>query len=271
MRRLMSSSLLVAIACSSAERPAKSAANVVEISATDYAFELPDTISAGLTTFKLVNAGREPHQAVVAGAAGKSFPELQAALLSETFPDWVVFPGGPGNVIAGDSSIITTNLAPGNYLVLCYIPSPDGKPHIMKGMYKRLVVAPVQNAAALTEPMADITLKLSDYAFALSAPLTAGTHVIRVENNGPQLHEITLERLLPGKTLADFQQWTANGMRGTPPVEPAGGFAGPSPGKVGWLTVTLKPGNYLLNCYVPDAKDGKPHFLHGMVQQVTVS
>jgi uncharacterized cupredoxin-like copper-binding protein len=60
-------------------------------------------------------------------------------------------------------------------------------------------------------------------------------------------------------------------MRGMPPVEPVGGFAGLDKGKAGWLTITLTPGNYLLNCYVPDAKDGKPHFVHGMVQQITVT
>jgi uncharacterized cupredoxin-like copper-binding protein len=263
--------LFLAMASSCAKRPAAPAANAVTITATDYAFAAPDTIVAGLTTFKLVNAGREPHQAVVAGATGKTFEELEAALLREGFPDWITLPGGPGNVIAGDSSIITTSLTPGDYLLLCFIPSPDGKPHSMKGMYRRFVVTPAPPGTLVAaEPNADITLRLSDYAFALSAPLTAGTHVIRVENHGPQLHEITLERLAPGKTVADFQNWAANGMRGSPPVEPAGGFAGPSNGKVGWLTVTLKPGNYLLNCYVPDAKDGKPHFTHGMVEQITV-
>jgi hypothetical protein len=261
--------LLAALACAPQNRPAATP-NRIEIRATDFAFAAPDTIPAGLTTIKLLNAGREPHQAVVAGAAGKSFAELEAALLRESFPDWLVFPGGPGNVVAGDSAIVTTNLAPGNYLVLCYIPSPNGKPHILKGMYKRLVVAPARNTAVAAEPQADVTVTLSDYTFALSAPLTAGTHVIRVENTGPQLHELTLERLRPGKTLADFQRWAADGMRGALPVEPAGGFAGPTSGRVGWLMVTLKPGNYLLNCYVPDATDGKPHFLHGMVQEVKV-
>lgn len=247
--------------------------NVVVISATDYAFDAPDTIPAGLTTFRMVNAGREPHQAVVAGATDKTFAELEAALLhGGPIPDWVTYPAGPGAVGSGDSSIVTANVTPGNYLILCFIPSLDGQPHVMKGMFQRLVVTPhSQNAVVGAEPTADVTVTLSDYAFATSTPLTAGTHTIRVENSGPQLHELAIERLLPGKTLADWQQWMAGGMRGTPPAEPAGGLVGPDKGKVGWLTITLKPGNYLLNCYVPDAKDGKPHFVHGMVQQITVN
>lgn len=249
------------------------APNVVTITAVDFALTAPDTLPAGLTTLRMLNTGREPHQAVVAGAPDKSFGELQAALLQEgAFPEWLTFPGGAGVVNSGDSSIVTIDLVPGNYLILCYIPSLDGKPHIVKGMYRRLVVVPAApGTRAPAEPNADVTVTLSDYGFALSAPLTAGTHTIRVENNGPQLHELTLERLAPGKTLADWKAWMAGGMRGTPPSQPAGGLTGPTKGKVGWLTVTLVPGHYLLNCYVPDVKDGKPHFMHGMVQEITVN
>ena len=267
--------LATATACAAGKPGASKAAgpHVVTITAVDFALAAPDTLPAGLTTFRMINTGREPHQAVVAGAPGKSFPELQAALLQEgAFPEWLTFPGGAGVVNSGDSSIVTVDLVPGNYLMLCYIPSLDGKPHIVKGMYRRLVVVPAAPGTRVAaEPLADVTVTLSDYDFALSAPLTAGTHTIRVENTGPQLHELALERLAPGKTLADWKAWMAGGMRGTPPSQPAGGLTGPDKGKVGWLTVTLTPGNYLLNCYVPDVKDGKPHFLHGMVKQITVS
>lgn len=32
----------------------------------------------------------------------------------------------------------------------------------------------------------------------------------------------------------------------------------------GYITVDFSPGNYLLICYVPDVRDGKPHYQHGM-------
>src|SRR5258706_52482 len=266
--------LTLAVACSPAKRaPANPAGpNVVTITATDYAFDAPDTIPAGLTTLRMVNPGREPHQAFLAGGPGKSFAELEAAMMKEgPLPEWLTIPIGAGVVVSGDSSIVTANLTPGNYLILCFFPSPDGTPHVMKGMSRRLVVttAPA-GAVAAPEPKADVTITLADYSFTTSTPLTAGTHTIRVENSGPQLHELTIERLAPGKALADFQQWVAGGMRGMPPVEPVGGFAGLNTGKAGWVTITLTPGNYLLNCYVPDAKDGKPHFVYGMVKQVTI-
>jgi hypothetical protein len=36
------------------------------------------------------------------------------------------------------------------------------------------------------------------------------------------------------------------------------------------IEVNLEPGEYGLICFVPDAKDGKPHIAHGMVTQFTV-
>jgi hypothetical protein len=36
------------------------------------------------------------------------------------------------------------------------------------------------------------------------------------------------------------------------------------------ITMDLTPGEYGLICFAPDAKDGKPHFTHGMMTQFTV-
>ena len=280
MRQWLAFAILMVPACSAPRGPATPSANVVTITASDFAFGMPDTIPAGLTTFRLLNHGREPHQAAIMGAPGKTMAELEAASVPKTsVPEWwrallalqPTFPGGPGAVVSADSSVITTNMPPGNYVIVCFVPSPDGKMHVQKGMFHRLVVTPAPaTATAASEPTADITVTLSDHAFATSAPITAGTHTIRVENSGPQVHELTIERLAPGKTVADWQRWMAGGMRGEPPTIPFGGLSGPDKGKVGWVTLTFTPGDYMFLCYVPDVKDGNPHFVHGMVQQITV-
>jgi hypothetical protein len=264
---------LSALAACVSKPPAPRGPNVVTITATDYAFAAPDTIPAGLTTLRMLNQGKEPHQAVVIGTTDRSFQELEAAAMAfeSAIPAWLVVPAGAGVVLGADSSNATSVLAPGNYLIVCFIAGPDGKMHVMKGMFRRLVVKPAAPAAAAaTEPTSDISVMLSDYSFTLSRPLTAGTHTIRVDNSGPQLHELTIERLLPGKTLADQVRWWQGGMRGPPAALPAGGISGPQPGKTGWLDVTLTPGKYLFTCDVPDSKDNKPHTLHGMAQEITV-
>ena len=89
------------------------------------------------------------------------------------------------------------------------IPSPDGKPHIMKGMARSLAVvaktaAVAQTAAVLTP---DVHVMLSDYDFALSHPLTAGHHVVRITNTAAQAHELFLARLAPGKSSQDALAW----------------------------------------------------------------
>ena len=42
-------------------------------------------------------------------------------------------------------------------------------------------------------------------------------------------------------------------------------------GGVAYLPVDLPAGNYALLCFIPDAKDGKPHLEHGMVKPFTVN
>ena len=267
--------LLVPLACG--RKPAPPAtANIVTITATDYAFQAPDTVPAGLTTFKFANQGREPHHVVLMGAradAGKNMADLDSAMRMEGPPPaWLTLPGSPGITIPGDSGNVTTTLEPGQYVLVCYISSADGQMHVMKGMFRPLVVtAAAAGTAAPPEPQADIVITEKDYDFELSQPLTAGAHTIRVENAGPQIHEVTIELLAPGKTIADYQAWVTGGLKGEPPTRPMGGFIGPDAGKHGWFKVTLVPGTYLLTCLVPDAQDGKPHAAHGMIKEITVS
>lgn len=246
--------------------------NVVTIVATDFAFGMPDTLPPGLTTFRLANAGAEPHHAVLFKLAeGKTLADFQAAAESPKMPEWLTMPGSPGAIMPNDTSNATTTLEPGQYVLVCYVPSPDGTAHIAKGMIKPFVVAGAAAAVAAAEPQADIVVTLSDYAFAFSTPLTAGPHTIRVENAGPQVHEITFERLDDGKSIQDYMAWGQAGMKGPPPSHPVGGLIGPTKGQHAWFTITLTPGKYLLVCYVPDENDQKPHVEHGMIQEVTIS
>src|SRR5690606_3807561 len=114
------------------------------------------------------------------------------------------------------------------------------------------------SAPRAAEPKADVTMKLVDYGFQLSEPLTAGRRTIRVENVGPQPHEVVLVRYHAGKTFEDFHKWEAGGMQGPPPLDLLGGVVGLAPGRYAYFTAEVTPGTYGLICFVPDAKDGKP-------------
>jgi hypothetical protein len=53
-------------------------------------------------------------------------------------------------------------------------------------------------------------------------------------------------------------------MKGPPPGKPIGGIPAFMKGKNSFFEATLEPGEYGMICFIPDAKDGKPHMQHGM-------
>ena len=244
--------------------------NRVTVTATDYRFAMPDTLPAGPTKFWLVNHGHELHHLfLVRLNDGKTAGDLASAMRNPgPLPSWAVEAGGPNGTDPATTSLATTvRLEPGRYAALCIIPGPDGAPHLSKGMIRDLIVRP-GGAASQGERPPTSTISLTDYAFQ-SAPLTVGHHLVLVKNDGKQAHELEIARLLPGKTPADLARW-AEKMTGRPPAHFIGGVSPLAPGKSNELSLDLAPGHYVFLCFVPDAKDGKPHVAHGMVRDFVV-
>jgi uncharacterized cupredoxin-like copper-binding protein len=240
----------------------------MHVVARDFAFDIPDTVPAGMTTIRLKNEGPDLHHFfLVKLAEGKTLDNLLAETKGEALPSWAVPVGGPNTPVPGGESAITVELEPGRYAALCVIPAPDGIPHVAKGMSTSFEVVP--NAARTASPEADIVMSLVDYDFQLSAPLTAGEHVIEIRTDAAQPHEVLLVQLAPGKTLNDMMGWIAK-PNGPPPGAPIGGTVGIAPGRRNIMAVNLQPGEYALVCFLPDHKDGKPHFMLGMMKQITV-
>ena len=263
-------------ATDSAAAPAAAAApNEVTITATDYAFDAPAEIPAGLTNMRLVDNGKELHHAtLIRIEEGKTYADLMEGMKAmkpgTPPPGWVIPAGGPNAVAPGSSSALTMVLEPGNYAIVCFIPDAKGVPHVAHGMAKALTVTPNPNAN-MTEPEADITVTMSDYKFEFSKPLTAGRHTLKLVTAPGQPHEFTFFQLSPGKTAADIPKYVEAGMQGPPPALPLGGVAGVASGRASFYTIDVKPGDYAIVCFLEDARDGKPHFVHGMIQQIKVS
>lgn len=245
--------------------------NVVPVVANDYAFDMPATIPAGLTTFRFSNKGKELHHLyLVKVEKGKTADDVLAWFKrGGPPPAWLRPVGGPNapSPLPGGETVFSSVLAAGDYVALCVIPSPGGPPHVMKGMIKTLTVTPSTRTAPT--PQADITITLSDYDVRFSKPLTAGKHVIAVKNAGTQPHEYFMGLLNPGKTPMDLAMFAEN-PKGPPPGLPMGGITDILPGDVVYLQVEIAKGEYAFMCFTPDAKDGKPHLAHGMIKQVSV-
>ena len=245
--------------------------NVVTVTATDYAFDAPAEIPAGMTTFHLVNKGPDVHHIqLVKLEQGKTLDELVKSLRPDKpMPGWAIQMGGPNTPRPGGGiSDGTLKLEPGSYAMICLIPAPDGVPHFVKGMTKTFTVTPAATPPA-PEPVADIVVKLVDYDFQFSQPLTPGRHTIRFENPSPQAHEMFIAKLAPGTTAQKFLDSIMK-RKGPPPGEPIGGITSIESGGVNFFTGDFTAGEYGLYCFEPDEKTGKPHLAHGMMKQITV-
>ena len=244
---------------------------VVTVHAKEFSFSAPKTAPAGTITFHLVNDGTMLHHVtVIRLMQGKTVADFMEAMKkSGPPPAWAVDVGGPNAAVPGQTSDATMTLEPGQYVLACFIPSPgDPAPHLMKGMVKGLTVVPSSGARA--EPVADVNVRLSNYKFTMSKPLTVGHHVIRVTNDAEQPHEIVVVKLPPGKTVAALAQWVEDGMNGQPPAMPLGGISPLQKGRSATFPLELTPGRYGMICFLPDMKDGKSHSMHGMTTEFTV-
>jgi hypothetical protein len=245
-------------------------ARVVTVTGKDFKFDAPDEIPAGLTEFRFLNKGPSiHHMQILRLTNGKTFGDLSAALKRQgPPPKWMKEVGGPNAPAPGMESNATLMLEPGNYAIICFV-DIGGAPHFTKGMVRPFKVVAASGPAATT-PTPDVTATLYDYNFRLSAPILAGTRTIKVQNTASQPHELELVQLAPGKTANDFLAWAGGGMKGPPPAKPIGGIAGLERGMSQTFTANFTPGDYALICFIPDAKDGKPHFTHGMTKDFSV-
>jgi hypothetical protein len=257
------------------------ATHVAVVHTKDFAFDAPDSVNAGWTTFHLLNDGPAIHHIqFVHVDSGKTTGDVVTAMDAVIGgkappPAWLTLVAGPNAPNPGTESDAIVNLAPGNYVLICLVDIPSHVAHFDKGMIRPLKVT-AASATPAAEPTADVTVALSDYKFEATGPITAaGTHTFKVTNAGPQPHELEIIRFSPGKTMKDVGEFMAAAMGPNPPTTPPpgdliGGVSAGLPKQVSYFAANLTPGKYAMLCFIGDAKDGKPHVEHGMVHEFEV-
>jgi hypothetical protein len=105
----------------------------VDVTAVDFSFEFDGALSPGRTSFVLTNQGSQAHFLLIVKLADGV--DLQTALESEDdssiVASWETGTAAPGG---SDEEVVTFDLEPGHYGMLCWIPGADGLPHVFHGM-----------------------------------------------------------------------------------------------------------------------------------------
>lgn len=235
----------------------------ISIAARDYAFDVPASVAGGVVELRFTNQGKEPHLAgIVKIGADTTLDDVKAFFSAPpSGPPPFEEIGGLPTADPGGTGNQTLQLDQGNYALFCPIRSPDGVPHLAKGMLTGFTVTAPAGASRLPETTARIAGR--DFAFSALPALKAGENLVAFDNRGSQLHEINLVELADGKTLDDALAWVRK-PEGPPPLHFLSGAA-IKPGATTTTRLTLKAGaTYALVCMIPDPADGVPHVVKGM-------
>jgi hypothetical protein len=247
--------------------------HVVEVAASEYAFRAPDTIPAGVITFRLRQEGRaaggaqlslmERQELVSHGGddtdgfhmlwvvqldSGRTAAELYAAERDDVATPWARLIGGPAFAFPPHTTNATMSLAPGNYVLACFVGAAREdrrRYHLLKGMFRPLTVVASSGAPA-SVPLPHVVATVdSSGAVHWSVPaVTAGTRRLLVRNQSPRRLEFTIARVQDGHTAEEALAWRR--QDGTPPIMvPWGGVVGVARGDSMLTTVELIPGTYV--------------------------
>lgn len=109
-------------------------ATIITGEMADYEFILDETSApAGDIAFQVTNTGEYPHEMVVFG-----LPEgvtIEDLFEDESLFEQVQFYGFTWSMPGEDAPpLVMLDMEPGTYTLVCFIPEPEGIPHVMRGM-----------------------------------------------------------------------------------------------------------------------------------------
>lgn len=281
LRRLAPLLAVVFAACgggattSTTQRPRL--ANEISVKMSEYKFEVSGAMNAGLARLKISNTGAEQHEMAfaplkpgattqqVVDAFQKSEEEAEKFLAGP--PERTPIFLSPGRA----TETITDIFTPGSYALVCFLPAPDGMPHVAKGMFGTLEVKDSTPAPATIATDGEVGLK--EYSITLPTKFSSGKGTFKVNNTGSENHNLVLIEVAPGKTRADVEKYfdALDSEEGPPASEPPAFFAGGTttikPGENAYLTLDLKSGTSYIALCVESTEDEKDHSDLGMITE----
>jgi hypothetical protein len=257
-------------ACGSAARSPRAAPADVQVTVRSGAITAPDSVRPGWSRVRVDETGGE-HIVVVfrlpAIATAADADAFVAALdTAPATPHPGVAIGGPEVGQRGD---VIVHLAPGVYVLACVRRGDDGHRHARSGEATVLHVraATVADTAFAAPPYSTQSVRLVDFAYVGPDHWAPGAQLLRIENTGPQDHQLRLARVRDG---ASVQAW----MTADDPETVATtivGMARVGAGEVAYLPIDLTPGTYIAYCLVTDGATKRSHVELGMFRAIRVS
>jgi hypothetical protein len=251
---------------------------IVNITAQDFKFLLPDTIPSGWVNMKFHNNGKETHFFMLNKIPdGITFNEYLNALqppfdkvikalrdsgitqqeagkrLMAQLPSWtskIQTMGGSGLIEPGGSVDFTLKLIPGSYEMECYVFTSSDMSHYQLGMTSHVIVS--EDSTNRTPPKADINLTLSDHKIIPDVEPTAGEHIVAVHFKDPQsfgigddVHLVELTDTTNMNNVIEWMNWmNKDGLTAPAPARFLGGVQEMPQGYTEYFKVNFKPGNY---------------------------
>lgn len=246
---------------------------VVDVAAGEHFFRGPDTISAGLVTFRLSQIGdrltdptrveaenlapatreNDPTRAfhmlwVTRLEPGHTVSEWYDAHVKGEPTPWAVNLGGPAAAEPPGTSNATMVLEPGNYVLVCHVGSAradKSRSHLLKGMFRGLTVLP-GSASAVELPSPHATARITGTGqIELQGTLRQGPQRIRVINETGKSYEFTVHQIKKGRSAQEAVTWRRTDGT-TYPFASLGGFSDVPPGATRTTTIDFGSGDHVL-------------------------
>lgn len=259
---------LVTVGVSAAVAPSAGAAgsNTLTVKAGEYTYKLSGSPKAGYTQITFDNGGNEYHMmAVLSLKKGVTVAQVKKAAQSQDQSAFdplagkgQVF-GAPDILSPGEKTTVITKLPAGHYALACFIPAPDGAPHIAHGMVKLLDVS--TSKSNLTPPTDGlVAVTIADDAIALPTSGMPAHGWAKVTNNATEPRSLDFAHFLGNATFEEGNAYFNNLFSGTPPAgdPPAalqGGAQSIPPGSTAYVQLDMKAGRYVLVSDTDDDMD----------------
>jgi hypothetical protein len=255
-------------ACGSSSEETQSLTFTISNDGKETKISGPDSADTGVAEITLKNDGKAAGEMQLVRVEGDHSAEdavkgLSAATGGKPFPDWFFAAGGVGSTAPGKSQTVTQVLEPGTYYA--FETESPGRPEPAS-----IPAVEVTGEASDETVEADETVDAFDYGFK-SQQLSSGKTEIAFDNTGAQPHHLLAAPLIGDSTAEDVEQ-AFKSQKGKPPFDEKGflSTAVLEGGEDQLVTLDLKPGRYVLFCFVTDRQGGPPHAIKGMVDEVEV-